>query len=408
MLELFKHNKMLRLFLGYRFFSAIGSGMFRMFVLFSVHLIYNNPMYTGVASFLMIAPFVSSFTVGPIVDKRNKVAIMRLTILLEFVVLLFLTVSSIQEDLSVLFMFAAVLLFSVAALFEGPASSALLPQIVPYEKIIQANSLIMTSTMVGGLGVAIILYVALGVDIDFGVIYGLSTIFLTLAFIFSLLLKKTESKVQGLDSAPQNYIQELKEGAKFIRGSVLLYIMIATTAMGMFIEIASVNRPMFLNTHVGAQGYVVFSVLALVGGILGSSIMARAGNKFRASHLISALLMLSGIARIVFAYVLPHRVLAGALAMIIYATLGSSLGIVFTSLNQKTPPKNMVGRIVTISTTCRSIFISIGSIVGGFLGSVMPVVDHIFVLHGISYILIGLFMSFVPSVRTLSKMDEVK
>ena len=127
MLSLLRQNKIYRVFLMYRFFSAIGSAMFSMFILLAVHLIYENPIYTGIAGLLMATPLIFSFTVGPIVDKRNKIAIMRFTTLLEFLVLSLLAFTPLLDNLGVVFMFAVVFVYNVAALFESPVSTALLP-----------------------------------------------------------------------------------------------------------------------------------------------------------------------------------------------------------------------------------------------------------------------------------------
>jgi len=408
MQELFKQNKMFRRLLTYQFFSALGGAIFNFFILLSVHLIYQNPMYTGVAGFLMAVPFIFSFAVGPIVDRRNKVSIMRLTTLLEFSVLSLLAFTPLQEQIGVLFMFGVILAFGIAALFESPASSALLPQVVGEDKILEANSMINIVAMAGGVVIATTLFITLREEILFSFIYGLSAIFVAIAFIVSLFLKNTDSKDSTSKTSLAEYVKDLKEGAKFVRDNVLIYILIAATAMGSFGEVTFINRPMFLEYHVGAQGYIVFSVLSLLGGILASSFVGKIGNKYKLGKLIFILLLMSGVVRIIFTLVLPIRLMGGVAAMIAYATFGTAVGIVFSSLNQKIPNKDMVGRVVTISTTVRSIFVTIGALIGGFLGSIVPVVDHIFIYHGLSYLAIAAFMWFVPSVRALPRMDEIE
>jgi len=407
MLELFKQNKMFRFLLTYQFFSAIGGGMFSMFILLSVHLIYHNPIYTGIAGFLMAAPFMFSFAVGPIVDRRDKVAIMRLTTLLEFVVISLLAFTPLKEQLGVLFMFGVIFAYNIAALFEAPAGSALLPQIVDEEKILEANSMIRIVAMVGGGAIAAVLFISLRGEASFDFIYGFSAIFLVIAFFASLFLKNAVRADAAANTSFAKYVQDLKEGTKFISGNVLLYIIILLTALGMFAEIAFVNRPMFLEYHVGAHGYIIFSMLVLVGGIFASSLMGKIGNRFKVGQLILILLLLAGVMRIVFVYVLPIRVMSGVVTMIAYATFGSAMGIVVSSLQQKIPPKDMVGRVVTLSSTFRAIFVTIGALLGGFLGSIVPVVDYIFIFQGIGYIAIAVFMFFVPSVRRLPRMNEI-
>ena len=407
MQELFKRNKMFRRLLAYQFFSSIGGAMFRIFILLSVHLLYHNPIYTGIAGFLMATPAVFSFAVGPIVDRRNKVTIMRLTTLLEVIVLSLLAFSPLQELLGVGFMFAVIFAYSIAALFESPAGNAMLPQIVEGEKIIEANSMVRIVAMVGALIISVTLFLSLQVNVSFSFIYGLSAAFLAVAFIASLFLRDPRTQQASSSISISNYAKDLKEGARFIRDNVLIYLLIVTTAMSLFAEIASINRPMFLEYHIGAHGYILFVMLVLVGGIIASSTMGKIGNKFKLSQFVIALLVFTGTIRIIFVYVLPISVVSGAILMIASSTFFTGFDIITGTLNQKIPPKDMVGRVSTLSATFRSVFVTIGALLGGFLGSVVPVVDYIFIFHGISYIALAIYMAFVPSIRALPRMSEV-
>ena len=407
MLELLKQNKMYRIFLAYQFFSSIGSTMFSMFILLSVHLIYENPIYTGIAGFLMAAPRIFSFTVGPIVDRRNKVTIMRLTTLLEFLVLALLAFTPLLDNLGVMFMFAVIFVYNTAALFELPAGTALLPQIVPEEKILEANSLINIIAMAGGIVIGAVLFTSLGGEVDFGFLFGFSAVFLAATFIFSLFLKNPATK-ENMAKVPLRYLADLKAGAKFIRHNILLYVTIAVVAMNFFGEISYVNRPMFLEYHVGAQGYIVVVLMGLIGGIIASYFVGMVGNKFKLGRFAFVLFALASIVRIAFVLILPIQYVGGLVAMVLFAALSSSLGIIFTSLNQKIPPEDMVGRVNTISTTFISIFVAVGALAGGFLGNVVPVVDHIIIFQGASYVFIGAFLIFVPSFRRLPTMNEIK
>ena len=408
MLKLFKENKMFRVFLAYQAFSGLGGGMFQLFILLSVHLIYQNPIYTGIAGFLMVTPSIFSFAIGPIIDRKNKVNIMRLTSVLEFLSVALLTFVPFQEVFGVWFMFMVILIFSLSALFEVPSGNALLPQIVHEDDIMKANSLVNIAALIGGIGIGIILLISLGGEVDFSFVFGFSSAFIAIAFIFSLFLKDTlKGKKQGT-KPPKNYLGDLKEGAKFLRHNILLYIVIAAVAKNFAIEIASINMPMFAEYHVGASGYVLITLMGLVGGIMASYFVGLFGSRLKVGKLIFVLFALAGMVRVVFVLVLPHHYIGGLVALVFYAALGGSLNIVFQSLRQKLPPKDMVGRIETISTTLSAVFLAIGALIGGFLGSIVPVVDHIFIYQGIAYTIIGIIVMLVPKIRHLPKMNDMK
>ncbi|MCL2855635.1 MAG: MFS transporter [Defluviitaleaceae bacterium] len=408
MLNLLKSNKMFRWLLSYQIFSGLGGGIFSLFMLLSVHLLYENPMYTGIAGMLIAGPQILSFAVGPVVDRRNKVTIMRITTLLEFSVLAVLAFTPILESVGVMALFTAVLLFSCAALFEGPAGTALLPQIVDENQIVEANSLVQIGAMSGGILVAIGLFFGLGdTGMDLTLIYGVSAVFLALAFIVSLFIKDPNAKTAKI--APKtSYMADLREGGRFIRSNVLLFITIALVVQMFVIEMAGVNRPAFLEYHVGSQGYIVFAMTSLVGGIVASALMGALGKKVKAGHLIFVLYIVSGAIRIVFAHVLPHSYAGGLVTMVFYATLGSALGITISSLQQRMPQKDMVGRVGTLSNTFGSIAFTLGALVGGVLGGIVADTAHVFIYQGITYIVIGLFIILIPSVRKLPKINDLK
>ena len=413
MFKLFKQNLKFRFLLMYQFFSSIGGAMFAMFILLSVHLIYQNPIYTGIAGFLMAAPRIISFAVGPIVDRRNKLTIIRLTTFLEFMVLSLLAFTPLLDQLGILFMFAVVFAYNIAALFENPAGTAMLPQIVHEEEILEANSLINVISMAGGIAIGIVLLVSLGGDVNFRFLYGFSAVFVALAFVSSLFLRNaaevttTPSTTTDKPAAPQ-YIQDIKEGAMFIRHNILLYTILALVIMYFVGEITYVNRPMFLEYHVGAQGYVLFSLMTLVGGVTASSLVGMLGNKFRVGRLVFALFLVAGVVRIAFALLVPVHIIGALISMMIFAALALSVEIVFSSLNQKIPPKDMVGRVDTISRTFLSTFVALGAFVGGFLGSIVPDVGHIFIYQGISYLVLGVVIMLIPSIRKLPKMNDIE
>jgi len=409
MIGLFKENKMFRILLGYQLFSTLGGGVFQIFMLLSVHLLYQNPIYTGIAGFLMAAPFIFSFAVGPVVDRRSKPMIMRLTTLLEFVVMALLAFTPVLEQTGVLFLFAVILIFSAAAVFESPAGGAMLPQIVQGEKILQAKSFIQIVSFVGMLVIVAVLYTSLGAgaDANFAFIYGLSAGFLILAFVFALLTKDPAGKEMKDKSKEQSYLQDLKDGARFLRQNFLLYIVIAVVSLNLFSEIASVNRPMFFEYYVGVQGYIILGVIAIIGGIAASVLIGVLGNNFRVGRMAAVLLLIAGVVRIIFVQVIPFNFAITLAILFLYSTFSTVAGTVFSTLKQRVPPKDMIGRVDTISTTFIAIFTALGALAGGFLGNMVPVVDHIFIYQSIGYLAIGVAILLIPSIRKLPKMDEI-
>ena len=412
--KLIKTNRQFRFLLVYQIFSGLGGGVFSIFMLLSVQLLYDNVLYTGIVGFLMTAPHVFALMVGPIVDRSNKVKIMRLTTLLEFGVLALLTFSPLLESLGVYFMFGVVAVYSIAALFEGPSGTALLPKIVGEDDILSANSFINIAAMGSGIILGIVLFVLMGnmdqmssAD-DIRLIYGISTVFLAVSFLSSLLLRDPTAKTAQPNAPRPQYLQDLKAGMVFLRRNVLRFFVIAFIARAFFSQMAQVNMPGFITYHAGAQGYIILAMVGLVGGIIASSIMSTLGKKVKAGYLMGILFMLTGVLRIPFAFVLPLSFMGGMIIAVLFAAVGNAVGILSSSLNQKIPPKDMVGRIDTLETTILAAAVAAGALPGGFVGRMLGDATWLIVAQGAVMIITGILVLFVPSVRKLGLVDEIK
>ena len=407
MKEIIFGNRMFRFYMIYQLFSGLGNGMFGFFMLISVHLLYGNPMFTGFAAFLFGAPSIVAFTVGPMVDANNKVKIMRVTSLIEFAVLAVLVVLAYNGQIPAFIMFAVILCFSIAALFERASNGAFLRQIVPGDKLIEANAVISIVSIVGGLGVAAAMFPMVAEDrVDFTLIFGLSMVFVALAFLSSLFLRDTDI-YNSTKTISRSYIADLKAGAVFLKHSVLMFFLIGTIIRFFVMDVVSVNLPAFVEYYWGARGYILLSVTSMIGGLFASVIIGRFGKHIRIGPLMFVLMVLTGAVRIVFAYMLPTNFIGSQGIHIIFSAIGAAMGIVSGAMWQKLPPKNMVARVGTLSTTLTSISAGLGALFGGWLGHIINETEKLIMAQGFIYIATGTLLIIIPRVRHLPKINEL-
>ena len=405
MMALIKGNTQFRIFLGHSLFASLGGGIFSMFMLLSMHMIYRNPLYTGITGFLMSVPFIFSFAVGPIVDRKNKVNIIRITTFIEIIVLAMLIFIMVQGDLSVIYMFVLIFIYSVTVFFMSPAGNALIPHIVDEDKIMEANASIQTVSYLGGLAIAFIIMTFMGDMFDFTYIFGLSGGFLVLSFVFTLFLKNPKNDTS--EHQKTTYIMDLKEGVTFLRRNVLLYIVIIFVVMAVITQVSIINMPEFIEYHAGARGYILVSVVGMIGGVIASTVVGIFGKHIKIGLLFLFLFVLAGIMRIVFVQVIAQEFNVALMIVVLFATFRSASGVVYRSLEQKIPPKDMVGRIDTLTTTVFAIFTALAALIGGVAGRLVPQVDYIFIFQGISLIVIGFVFMLVPGIRKLPRINDL-
>ena len=408
MLKLFLGNGAFRIFLLFRAFSGIGVGIFRIFMMWAVHAQYQNPLYTGIAGFMFVAPFVASFLAGPLVDRLNKACLLRVACFAGFCVAALLLAVPYAGRPGVWFLHLAILVFSIADVFAGPAATALLPRIVGDDDLVKANALVNIAGTVAGLCIGVALYVMMARGAGFGLVHGVNAAVLLAAFVFSFFLRD-KGHAQAGGAELRAYFAELALAFAFVRRGIMRHMVIALVFVFLFAEIAYVNVPMFAELHMGtASGYILLSALALVGGILGSFISRIAGPRLELSKIFVAGFIAAGIARIAFVSVIATDVSRAVWIYILYAGLGSALGIFMRTLKQKLSPKDMIGRVDAITASIASAAAAIGAILGGAAGALLPSVDAALVIQGTSSIAIGAFLLLSRRVRMLPKINDVE
>lgn len=409
MLKLLSKNRNFRSLLLFSTFGGIGRGMFSIFMMWAVHALYQNPIYTGIAGFMFGVPLCISFIIGPFVDRWSKVRVLRAVELVKFTVVIFILISQIFYYPGVWLILPAILVFSIASLFGGPALTALLPRIVDSDDLVKANALLNITGIVGGLGIAAGLLTLMAGDADFAWVYGINAAVLSVAVLSSIFLRHKEPApaASGSKTAVTAYFSELKTGFAFIKKGIMMPLAVAIVSMAFFSNVAYVNFPMFAEMHLGtAFGYILLSALALTGSLIGSFICRATESKFTLRKIFVGGFMLAGAVRIIFVNTIAVHLITGILIYVLYIGLASAIDMFHHVLIQKLPKKDSISRVFTTNTSLCSIAAAIGALVGGLLGTLLEV-DTVFIIQGGSYIVIGAMLCLSPHIRSLPKISEL-
>ena len=411
MLKIFFENSKFRNYLIFQTFSGIGGGIFTIFMMWVIHFQYQNPFYTGLAGFMFAVLAITNFIVGPFVDRRNKTVLIRITCFVKFVVVSLILSASLTYMPGVWFLLLMILIYSAAGLISTPAGTALLPGIVDGEDLMRANVLINITATFVGLGIGVGLYFLMAGGANFEVVYAVNTAVLLVALAASVFVRSSEpkkSEIQTEKTPLKTYFAELKEGLAFVKQGTALFLIAAVVAQDIAASIAYVNVPMLAQVHTGeASAYIVLTALALIGGLLGSYVSRIAGPKFDIWKILVTCFILGGIARIIFVNIIADNFTRALLIHAFYIGMGSTIGIFFTTLMQKLPPKHLIARITTITISLFGISSAFGALLGGVMGNLLPNVDMIFIIQGASYIAIGLCVCLSKGIRKLPKIDDV-
>jgi len=408
MMQLFLENRNIRSLTLFATFGGVGRGLFTMFMMWAIHAMYQNTVYTGIAGFMFGAPLAASFIVGPLVDRWNKARTLRTVEIVKFCIAALMLVSHLHFYIGAWFLFACILIFSTATMFGAPAMTAFIPRVVDKDDLVKANVALNVGGILGGLILGAVLIGMSGGELDFTRFYSVITAVLLIAVLCSLFFNHEEALANDKESALMSYWGELGEGFLFAKKGAMLFFAVAIMSMNFFSEIAYVNFPMLIDTHLGdASRFLLLSFLAMMGGLAGSFICGAAENKYRLGTIFSASFVLSGVARVIFVFMLPDNFVRAVIPYIVYVGFATTVGMLFTIIIQKISPKNLVSRVTTITTSLSFVATAVGALVGGFMGTVLDV-DTMFFIQGGSYIAIGLLLYLSGSIRGLPKISELK
>ncbi|MCL2399675.1 MAG: MFS transporter [Defluviitaleaceae bacterium] len=407
---LFRENSTFRAFLFFKTFSAIGVNVFAMFIIWVVHALFENPMYTGLAGFMATVPGVVSFISGPFIDRFSKIALLRAACFMQFCVVMVLIVlppAVLSGGVWVLLL--AVLIFNVARVVALPAGVALLPKIVAGDDLVKANSLTIIWGVFGGLGISILLFVLMD-RVDFRAIYAINAVILLIALISSakLHIAETTENKRGSQTSLKAYFSELKDGLVFVGRGTMLHLMLALVGIRFASEIVNVNLPMFVDVNDGgASGYVLLMIFGTLGGIAGPLISNPVGRKFRVPTIIIVGYLLAGASWFIFIKVATVSFWGAMPIMAIFGMIAVVITIFAQTLTQKLPPPQTVARVSTIKTSLYNIAAAIGALLGGFLGRTMANVNAILSLQSAAYVIIAVLLCFSVSIKALPKIKDV-
>lgn len=359
---------------------------------------------------ILIAPFA-----GVIVDRCNRRNMMVLMDLIRGVVITAVGISALLGFVQIWMVFAAGIILGICAAFFNPTVSSSIPDIVPRDKLIPANSALnMVNTGVNILANPLggFMYQVLGAPIMF-LTNGISYLGSAFTEIF-IKIPKIERKVKAEHSAQStgdSFKQELKEGFKFVWNfKGLRYLIIAVAFLNFFANMGIILiLPLFQRTQRLGAGKYGIAIALLTGGMFAgmalTSMVKMPYEKRLIIFMISGVIFSVGFAvfpMVNFEYMLVLLFIAGFFNAIVNTFISASI--------QLTVPQDMRGKVFSIMNTVCGGLVPIAMAVGGILAefiAIKYIILACFSLSGIGLLPLAFiesfkhFINFNPDIQTL-------
>ena len=396
--------------------SALGDVVYEIALGFWVLAVTGS---TGLMGTLMAASalpriFISPFA-GVIVDRCNRRNMLVLMDLIRGIVITAVGTVALLGFVQIWMVFVAGVILGICAAFFNPTVSSTVPDIVPRDKLIQANSAL---SMVGA-GTNILasplggfMYQLLGAPIMFltnGISYLASAF--TEIFIKVPIIERKVKAEDAMKSTRDSFKQEFKEGFKFVWNfKGLKYLIIVAAGLNFFAGIGMILfLPLFQRTEgLGAGKYGVAAAL-LTGGMFAgmalTSVVKIPYEKRLSIFMIAGVAFSIGFAvfpMVDFKYMLVLLFIAGFFNAIVNTLISASI--------QLTVPQDMRGKVFSIMNTVCTGLMPIAMALGGILAefiAIKYIIVTCFLLSGVGILPLGFtkdfkrFINFNPDCQTL-------
>ncbi len=330
-----------------------------------VALVYqSNPGSEIALAKLISFTIIPVFIIGPIagawVDRFDKRNIMIVSDIIRGLLVVSIPLFIISKQILLVYL-VIFLTFSISRFFI-PSKMALIPELVPKDKLLMANSLQDTTHMIGnvtGLVVAGVIVNIRHIGAIGGFYIDAATFFASAALIGMIVRKdfaghinedlKVTREALGT-SIRRSVFSDMKEGVGYlIKYSNMRFVMLVFFLLMAGLGAVSCVIIVFIQDAFGtATRDLGFLGMFLVAGLfLGSLLYARAGQRFHKKKAILASFIATGIAIILFAVFVskfPNLAVAGCLAALIGAAV-SPIMITTNTLTHETIPPEIRGRI---------------------------------------------------------------
>ena len=417
--SLLRNRSFRSLVLG-RLVTNAGDSLYTVAAMWLVWELTRSPAMTGVAGFLTQLPAALQLFAGPLVDRWPLRRVLVGTQLVQAVLVLAVPVAWYLDALTVWVVLTVMPLLALCNQFVYPAQTALVPRLVEKAELVSANSALalayqgtdLVFNALAGVLVAAVGAVALYV-VD-------SVTFLVAALLFlSVRVPAAEpapdaaegsgtALADGGGSFLDGYAADLREGLGFVRGTVLLPLMLGGVVANFAIAATMPVLPAFgdaLSTgrFGGATVYGALLAAVAAGSLLGS-LLASLVRDQPYGRLAIVGFGLSGVCWI--GAVLAPGVLASVALFGLAAVPIGVTNVIAAAMIQSLSPERLLGRVSSVTTSVVVAMAPVGALVGGVVAEQAGVPVAV-ALGGAGLLFVAGYALAHPGLRSLGPVDEV-
>ncbi|AWV23711.1 Macrolide-efflux protein [Roseomonas mucosa] len=395
-------NRSFLLFWVTRVSSALAFQVIAVSVGWQVYALTGSTFALGMVGLAQFVPqMILTLPAGHIADQYDRRHIMRACQLAEALAGLTLAATALAGHTPTWLVFVAVAAVGAARAFESPATTSLLPGLVPSSQLQQAISLTssaMQTAMILGPALGGLLY-ALGAGLAYSIVTAL---FLTAALATTLIrLDHTPPRREPLTLA------NAFAGIGFIRTRPILLGVITLDLFAVLLGGAVALLPVYAKEilHTGPWGLGLLRSSPAIGALAMSLLLARFPMRHHAGLKMFGAVGVFGLATVVFG--LSTWLPLSVAALVVLGAADVVSVVIRSALVQFATPDHMRGRVNAMNMLFIGASNQLGEFESGVTAALLGTVPAV-VLGGIgSIVIVLLWMRVFPALRRVDNLEAL-
>ncbi|WP_327050503.1 MFS transporter [Halomicrococcus gelatinilyticus] len=435
MSSLRRNASFVRLFLG-RLATNAGDSLYFIGAMWLVYHLTGSSLYTGIAGFLVQLPTSVQFLFGPLVDRWELRRVLVGTQVVQGVFVLAVPLAAATGHLSVWVVLVVMPVLSLINQFVYPAQTAVLPRIVDDENLVRANSLFSTAYQ----GADVVFNAAGGAILA---VVGATTLFVVdsvtfavAAFLFVGLTIPTADAEDAVDDevedandataaseadggtdsedadaadsaedvtdADDGYLADLREGIDYLRGSVVLSMVLGAMVSNVGGGAMMAVLPAFADTLGGPETYGLLMAATAGGSLVGAAAASLVEDTPYGPFSIVGFTF-SSVA--LFTVPFAPGPLSTAILIAVSLTPIGAFNVMFSSMLQSSVDEALLGRVSAVVSSLTAVMIPVGNLIGGAVGEAIAPGAVLYLLAGTT-LLLAVYFLVHPRIRSLPSVSE--
>lgn len=348
----------------------VGNGAFVTAVpLLAVALTPDPRLISMVAAASFVPWLLFSLPVGALVDRYDRVVLMRSAQLFQAVVVAAMVAVIAMDAMTVGYLIAAALAVGVGQVVFGIASQSVLPEIVETRQLARANARQHLATTIGqgflGPPIGSLLF-GVAIALPFGLDVA--------TFAVSALLLTTLRVAPRTSTPVQKPGHAVIDGLRWLVGHRLLLTLALLLGVNTFcFQLGNVTLVLLATHELGitATGYGLLLAAAAAGSVLGGLLTARLADRFGEIPVLIAALAINAVAFVLLGFSPTAGALAGLLA--VSGLVTAIWSVVTVTLRQEIVPRALLGRVNSVYRLLGWGLIPVGALAGGLIAHELTV-----------------------------------